>query len=258
VSSAQRGHFKAMLLRFMPLVALLAAAPAAAQTWRAEYAMTLAGVPVVEAQITFDLSGPRYLVETRVRSRGVAVMVSRGEQVTRSEGTWRGDEPVPLRYASQGTWRGAPRQVLINYEGGEPRVAALVPAEDTPRSPIPGGNLRGTVDSLAALAGLARIVDRTGRCEARTRMFDGRRLTLFTSRTSGQEEGGLRCTITSQQVGGIPLNRDPAEAGQPQATDAWFARPQADGPAIPLRVDLATRWWGRVEAKLIRLERVAG
>ena len=88
-------------------------------------------------------------------------------------------------------------------------------------------------------------------------MYDARRLTLLSSRTQGQEEGGLRCAIVSQQVGGIPTDRDPADAVRPQAIDAWFARPHPNGPAVPLRVDLSSRWWGRIEAKLVRLERAA-
>lgn len=241
----------------LPLLVLFAT-PATAEAWRAEYALTLAGVRVMEAQITFDINGPRYSVETRVRSRGLATMVSRGDQVTRSEGTWRGNEPVPLRYVSQGTWRGSARQVRIDYVAGEPRVTTLVPPEDMPRTPIPPTDLRGTVDSLTALASLARAVDRTGRCEGAARMFDARRLTNFVARTLGQEEGGLRCTVESRQLGGIPTDRDPDAASQPQTVDAWFARPEEGGPAIPLRVQLASRWWGRIEANLVRLERAPG
>jgi hypothetical protein len=129
-----------MLHRVLPLLALLST-PALAEPWRAEYALTLAGVRVMEAYLTFDIDSPRYSVETRVRSRGVAAMISRGEQVTRSEGSWRGNEPVPLRHASQGHWRGTARQVTIDYVGGEPRVALLEPAVDMPRTPIPPGNL---------------------------------------------------------------------------------------------------------------------
>lgn len=257
MSSARRSHLEGMSLRLLPLLALLST-PALAEPWRAEYALTLAGVRVMEAQITFDINGPRYVVETRVRSRGVATMISRGDQVTRSEGTWRGNEPVPQRYVSNGNWRGTARQVTIDYVAGEPRVTALVPPVDMPRTPIPASDLRGTVDSLTALAALARSVDRTGRCEGTARMFDARRLTHFTARTHGQEEGGLHCSVVSQQLGGIPTDRDPDVASQPQTVEAWFVRPQEGGPAVPVRVQLASRWWGRIEANLVRLERAPG
>jgi hypothetical protein len=246
----------------LPLFALLAAPSmatlAAAEPWRAEYALTLAGVRVMEAQITFDILGPRYRVETRIRSRGLATMISRGDQVTRSEGAWRGNDPVPLRYSSQGSWRGTARQVAIDYVAGEPRVTTLVPTEDMPRTPIPRADLRGTVDSLTALASLARVVDRTGRCEGSARMFDARRLSVLVARTHGQAEDGLHCSVESRQLGGIPTDRDPDAASQPQTVEAWFARPEEGGPAVPLRVQLASRWWGRMEARLIRLERAPG
>lgn len=236
------------------LAALLLAAPAAAAPWRAEYALTVAGVTVMEAQILFELDAAGYRVETRVRSRGVANLVARGEQVTRAEGAWRGDSALPRSYATEGKWRGTARRTVLDYAAGRPVVRALEPAEDMPRTPIPPESLPGTVDSLTALAVLARRVDRAASCDVAVRMFDARRLTEFSARTLGQEPAGLRCEVESRQLAGIPVDRDPQEARRPQAIQAWFARPVANGPAIPLRVDLASRWWGRVEAHLIRLE----
>jgi hypothetical protein len=64
--------------------------------------------------------------------------------------------------------------------------------------------------------------------------------------------------VESRQLGGIPTERDPEASGQPQLVEAWFARPQEGAPAVPLRVQLASRWWGRVEATLVRLERAPG
>ncbi|MCW8086882.1 DUF3108 domain-containing protein [Sabulicella glaciei] len=241
----------------MPLLLamlLLLAIPAAATPWRAEYAVTLAGVTVMEAQVTFDLDGPGYWVESRSRSRGLASLVARGAYVTRASGSWRGDAVAPRRYATEGQTRGSPRRIVIDYENAVPRVRVLDPVEDVPRTPIPEDALPGTVDSLSALAMLARQVSRTARCDASARMFDARRLTLFAARTVGQEADGLRCELESRHIAGIPTQRDPVQAAQPQIIHTWFVRPHENGPAIPGRVEIATRWWGRVEAHLIRLE----
>lgn len=238
----------------LPVALLAAAAPAAAAPWRAEYALTVAGITVMDAQVLFDLDAPGYRVETRVRSRGVANVVARGEQVTRAEGAWRGDAAQPRRYATEGQWRGEARRTVLEYRNGQPVVRALEPAEDVPRTPIPPESLPGTVDSLSALALLARRVDRTASCDVSVRMFDARRLTEFSARTVGQEAAGLRCEVEGRQLAGIPTDRDPQEARRPQPIQAWFARPVANGPAVPLRVELSSRWWGRIEAHLIRLE----
>lgn len=238
----------------LALLLLLAAPAAGAAPWRAEYAITIAGITVMEAQVSFDLDGPGYWVETRSRSRGLASLVARGAYVTKASGIWQGNGVSPRRYATEGQTRGSPRRIMLEYEGPVPRIRVLDPVEDVPRTPIPEEALPGTVDSLSALAMLTRQVSRTARCEATARMFDARRLTLFAARTVGQDAQGLRCELESRHVAGIPTQRDPVQAAQPQIIQAWFVRPHANGPAIPGRVEVATRWWGRIEAQLIRLE----
>lgn len=240
-----------------PVLLSFAALPAAAESWRAEYLVSVAGVTVMEAQVTFELDARGYRVESRIRTRGPANLVGRGEQTTRAEGSWRGDEAVPRLYATQGSWRGSPRATTIEYSGGEPQVRRLVPDVDMPRTPLPEGSRRGTIDALSGLARLARSVDRTARCDGESLTYDARRLTRITVRTVGQETAGLRCEIETRQIAGIPLERDPVEAARPQLTQAWFGRPQEGGPAVPLRVELSSRWWGRIEANLVKLERAA-
>ncbi|WP_207540094.1 DUF3108 domain-containing protein [Sabulicella rubraurantiaca] len=243
----------------MPLILalfLILAIPAVAAPWRAEYTVTMAGVTMMEAQVTFDLDGPGYWVESRSRSRGVANIFASGAYVTRATGAWQGNAAVPRRYSLEGQARGAARRIVIDYENAVPRIRVLEPLEDMPRTPIPEEAIPGTVDSLSALATLVRQVSRTARCDASTRMFDARRLTLFAARTVGQEGEGLRCELESRHIAGIPRQRDAGQAAQPQIIHTWFVRPHENGPAIPGRIELATRWWGRIEAHLVRLEPV--
>jgi len=238
----------------IPLLAALLAWPAAAAPWRAEYALSVAGVTVMEAQVMFDLDGPGYRVESRVRSRGLATLVASGNQVTRAEGGWRGGNPAPRRYETQGQWRGGARHTILDYAGGTPRITTLLPTEDMPRTPVPEEALPGTLDALSILAMVTRQVGATARCEGSARMFDGRRLTAFSARTVGQTPQGLQCEVESRHLAGIPTERDVAQAQQPQRLQVWFVRPVADGPAVPRQVELSSRWWGRIEANLLRLE----
>ncbi len=239
------------------LLASLLAWPAMAAPWRAEYALTVAGVTVMEAQVEFDLDGPAYRVQSRLRSRGLATLVARGEQVTRAEGGWRGPAALPRRYETRGQWRGGPRHTILDYVGGTPRLTTLVPAEDMPRTPVAEDAIPGTMDALSILAMFTRQVGASARCEGAARMFDGRRLSSFTARTIGQTLQGLHCEVESRAIGGIPLERDVAQAQQPQRVQIWFTRPVADGPAIPHKVELPSRWWGRIEANLLALEPAA-
>jgi hypothetical protein len=136
------------------------------------------------------------------------------------------------------------------------------------REEISRENLAGTIDALSAVAQLSRIVARTERCEADARMYDARRLTRVHARTIGTEavpadwrEGlrgmALRCEVESVLLGGWRTDQDIERARQPVVTTVWIARPVAEAPPVPLRLELATRWWGRLHGVLTKIERAA-
>jgi len=237
---------------------LLLLSPAAAEPWRATYFITAAGLPIAEAELRFTLDGPTYSVESRLRSLGVARLFLRGEQVSRSEGIWAAGQPRPTLHDTQGNWRGVLRRTRLEYgPDGTPRVAVLLPAQDMPRSPVPESTWPGTLDGLSALAGLARHVRDTATCDTQTRSFDGRRLTQFRVaqdmpvRISATPT--LRCVIEAQTLAGYPLDRDPDEARRPLRIIANFGVASPDSRPLPLRVELASRWWGTIEAVLMDL-----
>ncbi len=256
-----------------PLVILACLAlPAAAQAtaWTATYEFHAAGLRVLEAVFTFDVDGPEYRLEVRSRSRGLVGFFASSEQTTSVAGRWAGDVPRPQHYTVRGRYRGEPRLVDMTFNGnGTPRVAALVPSttEDS-REVVPPERLPGTLDALSAVARLSRIVAETGRCDTGAMMFDARRLTQVRVRTIGQEAtpndwgGGmqgpaLRCELDSRLLVGFRTDQDRERAAQPIITTAWIGRPIAEAPPVPLRLELATRWWGRAHGVLIRMERAA-
>jgi hypothetical protein len=240
-------------------LALLLAPAAAAEPWRATYSITAAGLPVFEAEVRFDLDGPRYFVETRVHARGLARLIMTGEQVSRSEGGWAGGEPRPAQHQSTGSWRGNSRATRIQYlPDGTPRILELLPAEDMPRSPVPTEARRGAVDTLSAMAALVRQVGEAARCENRARSFDGRRLTALESMPAAPPapHPDLRCVIETRTLAGYALDRDPAEAQAPFRVNVQFGRLGPDTPLLPLRIELPSRWWGRIEIRLTGLARL--
>lgn len=246
-----------MALRTLACLLLLLS-PAAAEPWRATYFITAAGLPIAEAELRFTLDGPRYSVESRLRSLGFARLFLRGEQVSRSEGVWAAGQPRPLLHDSQGNWRGVSRRTRLEYGAdGTPRVAVLVPAQDMPRSPVPQSAWPGTLDGLSALAGLARHVRDTATCDTQARSFDGRRLTQFRVaqdmpiRISASPT--LRCVIEAETLAGHPLERDSQDARRPLRIIAHFGVTSPDSRPLPQRVELASRWWGTIEAVLMDL-----
>ena len=255
----------------LALLALIAwPAMAQATAWTATYEFHAAGLRVLEAQITFDVDGPEYRLEAHSRSRGLLGFFAHSEQVTTITGRWAGGMPRPRQYRVQGQYRGERRVVEMDYGAdGTPRVGALVPsAIDDSREPVPAERLPGTLDALSAVARLSRIVAETGRCDTAATMFDARRLTQVNVRTIGQEAAPnargaglqalvLRCELESRVLAGFRTDQDRARAAQPIVTTAWIGRPVEGAPPVPLRLELATRWWGTTAGVLTRMERAA-
>lgn len=243
----------------LALALLLPAAAAAAGSWRATYTITAIGIPLFDAEVRFDIEGPRYVVETRVNAWGLARLMLTGEQVSRSEGVWAGSEARPTLHESRGSWRGAARQTRIAFlPDGTLRILQLLPAEDMPRSPVPPEAHRGTVDTLSAMAALVRHVGERAQCNSQARTFDGRRLAALEAMPAPTPaaEQQLLCVIETRILAGYALDRDPEEARQPFRIVALFGRAAPDAPPVPLRVELASRWWGRIEARLTGLTRL--
>jgi hypothetical protein len=252
-------------MRCAPALALSFALPAAAlaEPVRASYEVTARGLTVMRIEALFDLADPqRYRVETRLRVGGIATAFISGEQVSRVEGGWSQNMPRPLRYSTDGLWRGQPRHILLDYVRGAPVVRRLEPPNDAEREPVPPELAQGTVDTLSALALLARTVRETGRCEARAATYDGRRRTDFDARTLGRDRlalgatwsgEALRCGFEGRQVAGF-MRDQPAEWRQPQAGEAWLASLRPGTPPVPVRVELASRWFGTVRASLVALD----
>ncbi|MDO9711232.1 DUF3108 domain-containing protein [Paracraurococcus lichenis] len=240
---------------------LLALVPGAA--WAdpllARYEIRFAGLHVMDVEAELDAGGPRYRILARTKSVGLAGALSRTETVTLAEGAWRGAEPMPLRYRLEGVWRGERREVAMDWlSPGQPSLQRLEPVEPD-REPVPEPLRRGTMDTLSALAKLARAVTLTGRCEGAAAVYDGRRRSDVTAWTEGVQPlqlagaftgESLRCGFESRVLAGVRLDRDAEEVRKPQRATAWLARPLPDRPAIPVRIELPSRWLGTVRVTL--------
>lgn len=251
-----------MLQRLTLLGLALLGFPAAAAPWQANYTFTAAGVTVMEARVELDIGGPGapYTIETRTRARGLAALLFRGEQVSQSEGTWHGAIPLPRYHRTVGNWRGSARRIMLEYGAtGTPRIAMLEPPQDIERTAIPHEALAGTMETLSAMLQLSRQVRETGRCEAQTRIFDGRRLTQLHLTTDPvrrpEGRGQPSCVIESRLVAGMAVDR-PQDA-RPMRSIVHFGPPvEPDAPMLPIRIEVASHWWGNVQAVLSDVSRV--
>ncbi|TDH58943.1 DUF3108 domain-containing protein [Dankookia rubra] len=244
--------------------ALLGALPARAETLLARYEVRAAGIQVMEIEAAFDLSGPRYRLRARIRTTGVINVLGRGDQVTSTEGAWRGSDPVPARYRVEGIWRGTKRAVALDWPSpGQPVLGVLEPPVEADRQPVPETLRRDTMDALSALAKLTRTVAATGRCDATAAVYDGRRRADYTAQTEGMQvlptEGAfggeaLRCGFESRLLAGWRSDREAEWAKKPQPATAWLGRPLPGHQAIPVRIEVPSRWLGTIRVVLQSVE----
>lgn len=235
----------------------MGALPAGGSPVQAHYAAYSTGLNVLRLDAEMAV-GPRdYRVRLTYRTAGTLRAFVQSDADTVAEGQFVGDRPTPRRFISQGSLRGRPRATQIEYIGGQPQVRALTPPNDEEREPVPVADQAGTIDSLSAMAQLMRQVNATGRCEGRSRTYDGRRLAELSARTAGQETleptsrssfagPALRCDFEGRQLAGFMLDGDRAAAQRPQRASAWFAATALGGPMIPVRMQFETRFVGNV------------
>ena len=242
------------------LALLLLAAPASAERWRATYVVTAAGVTVADAEVRFSLgpNGAPYDIETRSRSRGLASWLMRSQSEARSEGVLRAGAPLPRRYQSEGQWRGINRRTVLDYApDGASRVTTLEPLQDMERTPVPDDARRGNIDPLSALVLLTAKVRDTARCESQIRTFDGRRVVHFEVTTHPvvqvADRGLLRCNVEIRPIAGVALDRPIEDAMRPTRSTLLFGVAQPGAPAIPVQIEIASRWWGTIQASLVEL-----
>ena len=251
------------MLKRVSLALLLLTAPASAERWRATYAVTAAGITVADAEVQFTLgaNGTPYSIQTRTRSRGLASWLMRSQSEARSEGIWRTGAAAPRRYQTEGQWRGMNRRTLLEYgPDGTARVATLEPALDMERTPVPDDARRGHIDPLSAMVLLAGHVRETARCDVQTRTFDGRRVVQFEVTTDPivqvADRGLLRCNVESRALAGIPTDRPLEDAMRPTRSTLLFGVVRPGAPAIPVQIEIASRWWGTIQASLVELTSV--
>lgn len=239
-------------------------AAAGAQTLRASYEVHAAGMVVMELEARIEMTELAYRIETALRTRGLASIFASAEQVTRSSGSFGIGLASPAAFVSEGTFRGRPRRLALEWQGGDPRVLELSPPETEEREPVSEAERRGTMDVLSLFAAIGRQAARNGQCDATAPLFDGRRRSEMT--VSGRQQErippwrnawhgvAMRCDYEGRQVAGFRRDQDRAEATRPQRGTAWIAAPYPGAPAVPVRVDIPTRWFGTVTAVLLRAE----
>jgi hypothetical protein len=247
---------------------LLCVASSVAPPWaaaaRLNYTVYVLAVPVADAVLSIDQTPTGYRTVLRFQTTGVATMVSDSQVEDSVEGEFvngppaqgqpGGVWPSPTEYHSAVRLHGENHVVGMTWRDGSPVIAEITP-EKQPREDVPAAMRAHTIDPLSSLTRLFRIVAETGRCDASSRAFNGRRLQMFESKTGAEEElprsyrssyagRGIRCDFTEQTLAGFRTGPRREEEARKRRGTIWLGRIFPDAPPLPVRAAFETPWFG--------------
>ena len=197
------------LLAFLCLAFAASAATAETRAFRADYTVTLLGLPVAKARFDSTFEGDRFSIRGSVSSSGVARIFDDTVGTTRVEGAIRGDTILPAAFDADYVSGRKKGTTAIRFSGGAVQSAVNLPhkARDPNRwVAMPEGQLRAVLDPLsAALVAAAKPEDVCGRT---IRFFDGElRADLRLSPNGSPQGERVTCNVSFVPVAGYRKDR---------------------------------------------------
>ena len=129
------------------------ATPAAAQTLRVGYGITLAGIPLGTADLATSLEGSRYKLELGAKLTGLAGAITGGRGAATAAGSVAGEKPLPASFALTSRTSRDERTVRMGLSGGSVAALEITPPidEKADRVPLSESHKRGVIDPVSAL-----------------------------------------------------------------------------------------------------------
>lgn len=212
-----------------------------------QYDLSAGGLGVAVGQVSLDLGGDAYVLQSTMETIGLAAMLTGFSVEARSAGAL-GAALQPRKHHHASVWSGENRRVDLRYAGaGLPPQAEVVPEPDADdRVPVAVERTEGTLDPLSAIFALMRGLEGQGR--ASVTVFDGRRLYTLsagdlvprTVEAPGYTGTGWRASLRYERLGGqskrsfFKESDEPAVADLDLAPGAAFGLP--DDLMVPVRV----------------------
>jgi hypothetical protein len=240
-----------MSFRPLALAALFAvlAAPAGAETLRAQYSVTLVGLPIGTASLSGDF-GASYSLEAQAKLTGLAGMVANSKGGARATGSLSNGRPQAASYATTAANKDGARTVRMALGGGAVKgVDISPPFEEKPgRIPLTDAHRRGVIDPLGALVMPASGIGPAA-CNRTLPVFDG--YTRFdvslafvgtrNVQTQGYAGPVAVCAARYTPIAGHRPDRPGTRfMAQNRQMEAWLAPVGNSGVLVPYRIAVRT------------------
>ncbi len=184
-----------MRLSHAALAAALIARPAGAEeapvkpSVLLDYKIYIGGLEALASTVAIGTDVSRYDVEIKAVTAGAIGKMMPWRINIGSKGNVAGEVLQPVEHAQHNDFQGKERSVVLRYDGHGGFIERKVfpDAQEDQRDDVPAGQTSNTLDIVSGvLAGLL-AVDRTGSCNGRVPVFDGRRRFDLVYRDDGHE-----------------------------------------------------------------------
>jgi hypothetical protein len=226
-------------------------------SFSADYTGYSHGLTVLKLTGRLTLAPDAYSAEVSFHTAGFIGFIVHSDNDSQVQGVFQGDRAVPSLFTGTGNLRGTKRATRIEYKDGNPVVTLLTPPNERERTLVAPQDTLHTIDTLSAAALLVRTVATTGRCDGSATTFDGRRLSVLTSHTTGEVSlaktdrsifagDALRCDFDGRQTGGFVTNENEDALRKPRHGTAWLAPVLPNAPPVPVRLIFDNKILGEV------------
>jgi len=235
----------------------------------ATYALYTGGVRMVDVAINFDITPKKYTITADAKTLGIfeKILPWTGHFETTGTGNFK-----PLQHDYAVSWRGETSQSTFSYKPAGV-FTSLTQTKNGKKidEPIEADITNGTRDMLSSMLVMFSQYETTGKCASDVLTFDNARsfIIRFADKADGMLDNPNLSSFTGQahactveiipQKGHWPKKprgwlRIQAEAKKGGKLPViWMAKPAEGKPAIPVRIDIHTRY-GDVIAHLAKLQ----
>lgn len=200
------------------VITVPAPAPAGAQSFAADYTVSLYGLTVARSRFRTTIHDDAFSISGSLSSAGIAKIFDSTTGTTAASGRFSGPAAEPDAYMLSYTSGKKKQTTEIAFSGGDVTETQNVPAlkKRSDRVPLKKGDLRAVADPLSATLVRAGSLDEV--CDRTLKIYDGEmRADLKMSRAadgplwSGHEGEAVTCQARFVPVSGYRAGRDSLE-----------------------------------------------
>ncbi len=259
------------LLLVLPASLNAATAPAAGKSTGLTYDVYAGGFKALHADLELDLDRQAYDITLTANTQGFIGSLFPWRATYKTAGqTTRSGEMMPSQHIARSSWKDEEKITEMNY-GPNGKLLKITVQEGEKTTTDRKIEQELAADSVDLLTGTLLLMQRAkneGECKGSFPVFDGKRRYNITLTGGGMDTikqtgfsiysgKALKCTLKVEPVAGfkkkdykrgwLAVQSHTEERKKPPTI--WFARPDPDGPVIPVRMEINSSY-GAVVAHL--------